>query len=313
MTSLLWSALFEDFLPFLPFFGRFSLILGQFLFGGFYRVKEDYKGRAKKRFGQHFLRDRVILSRIVKLAGLRPGDAVLEVGPGPGYLTEELLGAGARVTAVEFDRDICGYLNEEFSGHENFELIQSDAMKVDYLALAGEKGVRFKVVSNPPYNITGPLVAKIISERAAFGRVVLMLQKEVAKRLTSGPATKSAGALTIFLWLYYDVREAFPVYAGSFSPPPDVDSTVVVMEPLERPRASIVDEGFFRYVVKKAFSTRRKTLSNALKDVLADKKTLLRAFNEAGIDPVRRAETLTIKEFSALAEALLSRGGKGIF
>ncbi len=274
-------------------------------------MKDTYRGRAKKRFGQHFLRDRLILSRIVETAGVRPGDRVLEVGPGPGYLTEELLGSGVIVTAVEFDRDICAYLREEFAGRDNFELIQADAMKVDYLALSSEKGSRFKVVSNPPYNITGPLVAKIIRERAAFSKIVLMLQKEVAGRLTAGPASKAAGALTIFLWLYYDVRAAFGVPASAFSPPPDVDSTLVVMEPLGKPRVPIPDEAFFRAVVKKAFSTRRKTLANALKDPSMGKEALMAAFEEAGIDPARRAETLTIEEFSALSTALSGRGQDG--
>jgi len=266
-----------------------------------------YKGRAKKRFGQHFLRDRVILNRIIAAGDVGAGEMVLEVGPGPGYLTDELLRSGARVTAVEFDRDICAYLREEFKGRENFELIEADAIKVDYLALSEERCERFKVVSNPPYNITGPLVAKIIRERAAFERIVLMLQKEVALRLTVGPASKAAGALTIFLWLYFDVRAAFPVSAGSFSPPPEVDSTVVVMDPLSEPRVYISDEAFFREVVKKAFSTRRKTLSNALKDPSMDKETLMAAFDEAGIDARRRAETLTIEEFSTLSDALLRR------
>lgn len=270
-------------------------------------MKETYKGRAKKRFGQHFLRDRVILSRIVETAGVTSGDRVLEVGPGPGFLTEELLASGALVTAVEFDRDICAYLREEFAGEENFELIEADAMKVDYLALSEEKGGPFKVVSNPPYNITGPLVAKIIKERAAFGRIVLMLQKEVAKRLTAGPASKASGALTIFLWLYFGVRAAFPVAAGSFSPPPKVDSTVVVMEPLDEPRVSLIDESFFKEVVRKAFGTRRKTLSNALKGLAKSREDLTAVFAEAGIDPGRRAETLSIEEFSALTGALLRR------
>jgi len=274
-------------------------------------VSEGYKGRAKKRFGQHFLRDRFILSRIIETAGLARGEMVLEIGPGPGYLTEELLCSGARVTAVEFDRDICAYLREEFSGRDNFELIAADAMKVDYLALAEQKGERLKIVSNPPYNITGPLVAKIIRERAAFGKIVLMLQKEVADRLTAGPASKATGALTIFLWLYFDVRAAFPVEARFFYPPPDVDSTVVVMDPLGEPRVSISDEPFFREVVKKAFSTRRKTLANALKDSSMDKEILMSAFQEAEIDSRRRAETLTLEEFGALTSALLKRKGKG--
>lgn len=268
-------------------------------------MSEPYKGRAKKRFGQHFLRDRVILGRIIDRAGILPGDRVLEVGPGPGYLTEELLRAGASVQAVEFDRDICAYLKDRFAGEANFELIESDAMKVDFTELLQDKDVRLKLVSNPPYNITGPLVAKIIRERAAFSRVVLMLQKEVALRLTARPGTRASGALTVMLWLYYDVYKAFSVSRASFSPPPDVDSTVVVFNPLVAPRVSVADEDFFRILVRKAFSTRRKTLSNTLKDTFTS-EDLAAAFKEAAIDPKRRAETLSLKEFGVLAGALLA-------
>ncbi len=271
-------------------------------------MTEPYRGRAKKRFGQHFLKDRVILGRIIELAGIHPGERVLEVGPGPGYLTLELMRAGADVLAIEFDRDICAYLRERFMETENFELIESDAMKVDFTGLLNGGDERLKLVSNPPYNITGPLVAKIIRERAAFSRVVLMLQKEVARRLTAGPGTRASGALTVMLWLYFDVRAAFSVSAGSFTPPPDVDSTVVVLDPLEAPRVHVSNEDFFRALLRKAFSARRKTLSNALKTTLS-REDLEAAFNEVDIDPKRRGETLSLKEFSALAEAILRRGG----
>lgn len=270
-------------------------------------MTEPYRGRAKKAFGQHFLKDRAILGRIAVAAGLEPGDRVLEVGPGPGYLTAELLRAGAHVTAVEFDRDICAYLVERFAEEPNFELIQSDAMKVDFTALLRNKKERLKLVSNPPYNITGPLVAKIIRERAAFSRVVMMLQKEVAGRLTAGPGARASGALTIMLWLYFDVSRAFSVSAGSFSPPPAVDSTVVVFSPLAGPRVPVSDEAFFRELVRKAFSARRKTILNALKGIVAETGDLSSSFDEAGIDPGRRGETLSLGEFSALAAALLGR------
>jgi len=229
---------------------------------------------------------------------------VLEIGPGPGYLTRALLGAGASVLAVELDRDICAYLRKEFSGEENLELIEADALRLDYASLAEKKGCSLKVVSNPPYNITGPLVARFIEDRFAFTKIVLMLQKEVARRLVAGPGTRAAGALTIMLWLYFDARAAFNVPAGAFSPPPDVDSSLVVLDPLGAPRVEVADEDFFKEVVKKAFSTRRKTLANAIGSLAASKGDLLNAFTEAGIDPGRRAETLSIEEFAALAKAL---------
>ncbi len=274
-------------------------------------MTKPYRQRAKKRFGQHFLRDPRILGAIVEAAGVRPGDMVLEIGPGPGYLTRVLLGAGALVIAVELDRDIYAYLREEFGGEENLELIQADALRLDYIALAEKKGAPFKVVSNPPYNITGPLVARFIEERAAFTRIVLMLQKEVAARLVAGPGKRAAGALTVLLHMHFDVRAAFNVPAGAFSPPPDVDSTLVVMDPLEGPRAVVPDEDFFREVVRKAFGARRKTLANALQTFAASKEALQKAFSVAGIDPRRRAETLTLDEFARLAGALFELMEKG--
>ena len=267
-------------------------------------LRQPYRQRAKKRFGQHFLRDPRILGRIVEAADVRPGDRVLEIGPGPGYLTRALLGAGAIVTAVELDRDIYAYLREEFSGEENLELIEADALRLDFRALAERAGSPMKVVSNPPYNITGPLVARFIEERDAFTKIVLMLQKEVASRLVAGPGTRAAGSLTVLLWLYFDVRSAFDVPARAFSPPPDVDSTLLVMDPLGGPRVEVGDEDFFREVVKTAFSSRRKTLGNALGRMVSPKSVLLEAFEIAGIDPRRRAETLSIEEFARLATAL---------
>ncbi len=265
-----------------------------------------YRQRAKKRFGQHFLKDPHILERIVSAAGVVPGDRVLEIGPGPGYLTRVLLGTGAGVIAVELDRDICAYLRKEFQGHESLELIEADSLRLDYRALAEKRGGPLKVVSNPPYNITGPLVAKFIEERSAFTKIVLMLQKEVARRLVSGPGTRAAGALTIMLWLYFDVSAAFHVPAGAFSPPPEVDSTLVVMDPLAEPRAGVGDERLFRKVVKMAFGARRKTLGKALGGLAASREALFEAFAKAGIDPRRRAETLSVEEFALLTDALRS-------
>ncbi|HLC18131.1 MAG TPA: 16S rRNA (adenine(1518)-N(6)/adenine(1519)-N(6))-dimethyltransferase RsmA [Thermodesulfobacteriota bacterium] len=267
--------------------------------------KERYGLRPKKRFGQHFLRDRNILKKIVRVAQVRPGEHVLEIGPGPGTLTEALIEAGATVTAVELDREICDFLRKKFAGVEEFDLVEGDAAGISYIDLSREKKTRFKVVSNPPYNITGPLLVKFFNEREAFTGVTIMLQKEVAQRVASGPGTRDYGILSVLLQLHYDVKIEFNVSKNLFTPTPKVDSSVLGLRPLPGPRVPVESEAFFTRVVRTAFGTRRKTLLNALKPLGAEKQDLVRAFEKAGIDPKRRAETLSLEEFSALASALL--------
>ena len=267
--------------------------------------KERYGLRPKKRFGQHFLRDRNILKKIVRVAQVRPGEHVLEIGPGPGTLTEALIEAGATVTAVEIDREICDFLRKKFAGVEEFDLVEGDAAGISYIDLSREKKTRFKVVSNPPYNITGPLLVKFFNEREAFTGVTIMLQKEVAQRVASGPGTRDYGILSVLLQLHYDVKIEFNVSKNLFTPTPKVDSSVLGLRPLPGPRVPVESEAFFTRVVRTAFGTRRKTLLNALKPLGAEKQDLVRAFEKAGIDPKRRAETLSLEEFSALASALL--------
>src|SRR3972149_3596632 len=146
--------------------------------------------RQKKRFGQHFLYDRNITAKIIRAAEVREGEYVVEIGPGPGTLTQALLDAGVRVVAVELDKEVCGFLREKFSGEDRFELISGDAVAQSYLELSRDKGVRLKVVSTPPYNITGPLLAKFYNEREAFSRIIVMLRKAVARRVAYGPGAR---------------------------------------------------------------------------------------------------------------------------
>ncbi|MFQ5442447.1 MAG: 16S rRNA (adenine(1518)-N(6)/adenine(1519)-N(6))-dimethyltransferase RsmA [Thermodesulfobacteriota bacterium] len=272
--------------------------------------KGDYGERAKKRLGQHFLKDRFVIARIIKAAGVSEGEHVVEIGPGPGYLTEGLLGAGAIVTAIELDRDMCGFLREKFSGVEGFNLIQGDALKVDFFELSGQKGEPFKVVSNPPYNITGPLLFRLLEARGLLKGVVLTIQKEVAARIVSGPGSKEYGILSVLLQVHFDVKSCFKISRSQFTPAPKVDSVVVSLTPLERPRVEVEDERFFTTVVKAAFGRRRKTLLNALTSLGAGKAELKVAMESAGVNSGRRAETLSLEEFSTLAGALLKLRGK---
>ncbi len=264
----------------------------------------------KKRFGQHFLSDKNFIRKMVAAAGVVPGDRCLEIGPGRGALTEILLEAGARVTAIELDADLIEYLRERFSPTGRFDLIEKDALKVSYIELSREAGARFKVVSNLPYNISGPLLARFIEERSAFVSLMLMLQREVALKVCGRPSTKDYGSLSVMSQTFFDCRVAFGVPRHLFKPVPKVDSSVVSMHLLDQPRVEVADPVFFRAVVRAAFGMRRKTLLNALSGLGIPKDGLNAAMNSCSIDPVRRGETLTLAEFSALAKALMPFSGK---
>jgi 16S rRNA (adenine1518-N6/adenine1519-N6)-dimethyltransferase len=264
--------------------------------------------RAKKRFGQHFLNDRNIIRKIVEAAGVKEGDTVLEIGPGTGMLTRELLEAGAAVVAIEVDRDLIALLRERFPDG-NLTVIQADALKMSYTAIAKEHGGRFKLVANLPYYISGPLLSKLLTERAAFSIMVLMFQKEVAVRIAAGPGNRDYGNLSVLSQAFTDVKREFDVPARLFSPQPKVDSSVVSFRVLDAPKITIDDESFFRTVVRAAFGTRRKTLSNSLATLALAKAETLAALKEAGVDPGRRGETLDLTEFARLAPALYHRAG----
>ncbi|OGP12827.1 MAG: ribosomal RNA small subunit methyltransferase A [Deltaproteobacteria bacterium GWA2_54_12] len=265
--------------------------------------------RAKKKFGQHFLNDRNIIRKIVEAAGVKEGDLVLEIGPGTGMLTRELLDAGARVIAVEVDKDLIGLLQERFQ-EDDLTIIPADALKMSYTALAQEHGGRFKLVANLPYYISGPLLSKLLTERAAFSIMVLMFQKEVAVRIAAGPGNRDYGNLSVLSQAFTVVKREFDVPAHLFSPKPKVDSSVVSFRVLDEPKISIDDESYFRTVVRAAFGTRRKTLSNSLSVLGLGKADILGALHEAGVDPVRRGETLDLNEFARLAHALYLMAGR---
>ncbi|MBI5827637.1 MAG: ribosomal RNA small subunit methyltransferase A [Deltaproteobacteria bacterium] len=259
--------------------------------------------RPKKRFGQHFLTDRNVIRKIAAVARLTPEDCVVEIGPGRGALTEELLTSGARVIAIEVDRELAPLLKERFPS-DRFEVIEADALKVSFQAISERLGKRLKVVSNLPYNISGHIVAKFINERAAISSMTLMFQKEVARRLVASPGTREYGALSVFSQLYADLKIEFDLSKNLFFPRPEVDSSVVSFRFLDSPRVEVADEAFFSSVVKSSFSQRRKTLLNSLKQLGMEKDKLLNALELCGIDPSRRGETLTLEEFSGLVSEL---------
>ncbi|MGE5173959.1 MAG: 16S rRNA (adenine(1518)-N(6)/adenine(1519)-N(6))-dimethyltransferase RsmA [Betaproteobacteria bacterium] len=256
--------------------------------------------RAKKSLGQHFLKDPHYLKRIADIAQVGPNDQVLEIGPGLGHLTRLLAERAGRVMALELDERLVPLLRKDFSAFRNVEITQADALEYAYETLPD----KWKVVANLPYYISTPIVQKLIAHRNKFSSLTLMLQKEVAERIAASPGGKEYGFLSVLVQLYTLPRIEFMVPQGAFTPKPQVDSTVITLSIRGHPAVSLRDEDFFMRVVKAAFSQRRKTLRNALKQLDMPKEKIDAVLNKTGIDLGRRAETLTIEEFGRLANFL---------
>jgi len=272
------------------------------------------KMRAKKALGQNFLIDDNVLSRIVACVAPVAEDAILEVGPGRGALTKLLAASGAQFLAIEWDRDLLPLLSAEFAGSPNVEIGHGDILRVDLRQLLESRGAgrKWKVAANLPYNISSQVLFRFLECSGLFERLVLMLQKEVGDRLVAPAGCKDYGALTVLLRLHFDICREFLVKPGSFRPIPKVDSCVLRFTPLERPRAEVGDEDFFRRLVKGAFSQRRKTLLNSLRSagIGADDDSLPIALSRSGIDGGRRGETLSLDEFATLSREL--QAGKSL-
>jgi 16S rRNA (adenine1518-N6/adenine1519-N6)-dimethyltransferase len=288
---------------------------------------DKYELRAKKSWGQNFLGDDAILSDIARLAAPRAGDLVVELGAGLGHLTARLAARGARIVAVERDRDMARVLRGELG--DRIVLLEADAVRLDYAAIIAEHGAatatptatttatattatatatgqsdKVAVVGNLPYHLTSPILFSLLDQASRISRAVFLVQREVAKRLAAAPATHDWGILSVLLQREADVSIERIVPPGAFLPPPRVESAVLCA--LFRPPADAVrDVARFRRLVKAGFAQRRKTLGNALRAArLAEPDLLAAALDRAGVDPGRRAETLTIAEWAALERAL---------
>ncbi|MDX1592638.1 MAG: 16S rRNA (adenine(1518)-N(6)/adenine(1519)-N(6))-dimethyltransferase RsmA [Gammaproteobacteria bacterium] len=250
--------------------------------------------RPRKRFGQNFLRDGTVIERIVAAIDPRHGQRLVEIGPGEGALTAPLLAAAGRLAAIELDRDLVARLRDRFPPDSGLELIEGDALAFDFRALAGEGPLR--LVGNLPYNISTPLLFHLFAQRDAVADMHFMLQREVVDRLAASPGTKSYGRLSVMAQYACEIRPVLQVPPRAFRPPPKVDSTVVRLVPHATPPVTVDDPERLRRLVSAAFAQRRKTLRNSLRDQL-DAEAMI----HAGIDPGRRAETLSLAEFAALA------------
>ncbi|MBN5151492.1 16S rRNA (adenine(1518)-N(6)/adenine(1519)-N(6))-dimethyltransferase RsmA [Stenotrophomonas pavanii] len=251
---------------------------------------------AKKQLGQHFLADRHYIDKIVMAVNPKDGDRLVEIGPGQGAITLPLLRVHPQLTVIEFDRDLIAPLTAAAEPLGELTIVHRDVLRVDFTELADGQPIR--LVGNLPYNISSPILFHALEHAAVIRDMHFMLQKEVVDRMAAGPGSKVYGRLSVMLQAYCQVTSLFVVPPGAFRPPPKVDSAVVRLVPRDPATININDHKRFAEVVKAAFGQRRKTLRNALNNVVSAEQ-----FIAAGVRPDARAEQLDVAEFIALANA----------
>ncbi|MDR6227121.1 16S rRNA (adenine(1518)-N(6)/adenine(1519)-N(6))-dimethyltransferase RsmA [Desmospora profundinema] len=267
----------------------------------------------KKSLGQHFLTDQHVLDKMMKAAELDSRTGVLEIGPGVGALTQRLASEAGRVVAVELDGRLVPVLEELFADQPHVSVVHGDVMKVNLAALIRDElgtNPRPSVVANLPYYVTTPILMRLLEERLPLAHIVVMIQKEVAERLTAEPGTKAYGSITVATRYYADPEWVCRVPAHVFIPRPQVDSAVIRLNVRSQPPVEVNHERLLFQIIRAAFNRRRKTLPNALAPLLpADlgKEVLIGALEAAGIDPRRRGETLSLEEFACLTNHLDER------
>lgn len=263
--------------------------------------------RPRKRFGQHFLHEQGVIRRIVEAIDPRPGERLVEIGPGLGALTAALLARCGSLDVVELDRDLAARLAHcEWAREGRLRVYPADALRFDFAALAGP-GERLRVVGNLPYNVSTPLLFHLLAQIDALRDIHVMLQKEVVDRLAASPGDKAYGRLSVMVQYRCVVQKLFNVGPGAFSPPPKVESAVVRLVPTPSPAVEITNVSAFEDTVRRAFSHRRKTLRNTLKGLLEPAD-----IEATGIDPTARPGTLDLAQFAALSNAVAARrAGRG--
>ncbi|PJK15630.1 16S rRNA (adenine(1518)-N(6)/adenine(1519)-N(6))-dimethyltransferase [Chryseomicrobium excrementi] len=274
-------------------------------------ILKKYGFSFKKSLGQNFLIDPNILRNIVSHAELTKDSAAVEIGPGIGALTEHLARAAGKVVSFEIDQRLLPVLEDTLSPYDNVQIIHSDILEADTKTIFAEQLADFEdimVVANLPYYVTTPILLKLLHDRLPIRGMVVMMQKEVADRITAKPGTKEYGSLSIAIQYYMDAEVAMTVPKTVFMPPPNVDSAVIKLTRRNEPAVLVKDEDFLFLVSRGSFVQRRKTILNNLQTSLpegkARKEEILKALEDTGIEPSRRGETLSIQEFGALADAL---------
>jgi 16S rRNA (adenine1518-N6/adenine1519-N6)-dimethyltransferase len=254
--------------------------------------------QVRRRFGQHFLHDPGVIRRIVDAVAPLPGERLVEVGPGRGALTWGLLARAGQMDAIEIDRDLARALAADSRAGSQLRVHVKNVLDTDFIGLRGG-GAPLRIIGNLPYNISTPLLFRLLQQRAAIGDMHFMLQKEVVDRMAAQPGGKEYGRLTVMLAAYAEVQALFDVGPGAFKPRPKVWSAIVRLRPTVLPRFAIGDDGVLRALVAAAFSHRRKTLRNGLKSLLTGED-----IEACGIDPALRPETLAPSQFGRLAAHL---------
>jgi 16S rRNA (adenine1518-N6/adenine1519-N6)-dimethyltransferase len=270
----------------------------------------------KKKFGQHFLHDENVIARILRF--VPEGEPIIEIGAGRGALTAHLLGRTRRLVAVEYDRDLIPILRGRFGANENFALVERDALDVDYPSIVAPDQ-RARVVANLPYNIGTAILLRLIEQRACLSEMVLMLQREVVERITaraSEPGKKGnsggeRGYLSVFVEAYCEAENLFDVQPAAFTPPPKVWSSVVRVRPRPRIAVDVTDEALLWQIVSAGFAQRRKTIYNNLRGaphlaarIGSDDADVVDLLRRAEVEAGRRAETLTLEEWSRITNAV---------
>ena len=278
------------------------------------RTKEilaKYGFSLKKSLGQNFLIDPNILRNIISHAGLSEKTGVIEIGPGIGALTEHLARSAGKVVAFEIDGRLLPVLEDTLSPYDNVTIVHQDILEADLLQVMKDHFADYEdvvVVANLPYYVTTPIIMKFLLGKVPVAGMVVMMQKEVADRITAVPGTKAYGSLSIAIQYYMDAEVAMIVPKTVFMPQPNVESAVLRLTRKETAPAKVIDEDFMFVVSRGSFVQRRKTILNNLQSSLPNgklkKEVILKAFEQIGMDPGRRGETLTIEEFANLSNAL---------
>jgi 16S rRNA (adenine1518-N6/adenine1519-N6)-dimethyltransferase len=253
--------------------------------------------KARKRFGQNFLHDPSVIQHIVSSIDPREGDCLVEIGPGQGAITKLLLPKLKKMQVIELDRDLIEPLAHTCGDLGELKIHSADALKFDFHKLTDQPG-SLRVVGNLPYNISTPILFRLIDQLEIMKDFHFMLQKEVVDRMAAGPGSKTYGRLSIMLQAHCQVTPLFDIGPGAFSPAPKVNSAFVRLTPHVTPRVEIDDQAYFRKLVTQAFCQRRKTLRNSLRKIITEE-----TYTTADVDPKMRPEQLSLEQFAALANA----------
>ena len=273
-------------------------------------VIKKYEFCFQKKFGQNFLIDGHVLDKIIAGAGVTKDDMVLEIGPGIGTMTQYLAEAAGKVVAVEIDRNLLPILQETLADYDNVKVIHADVLSLDLEKLVQEEngGRPIKVVANLPYYITTPIIMALFEQHVPLANVTVMVQKEVADRMKSGPGSKDYGALSLAVQYYAEPYIVANVPCNCFMPRPNVDSAVIRLTRYEEPPVQVKDEKMLFKIIRASFNQRRKTLQNGLNnssELNFTKDQIVAAIAEAGFSPSVRGEALTLEQFAKLTDILL--------